>query len=136
MASNIMSSRMSGDSPQRPVRLQLSRRKGFNLQEHSRAINGLAAVNVARPSRWGNPFEVGKAKKCLLWDDKPIFVINVEHAVELHRQWLTYFLDNEFPGCGETKAALQNQLRGKNLACFCRGTQPCHADILLELAAR
>lgn len=45
----------------RPVRLQLSRKKGFRLQEASRALNGLEAVNVARPSRWGNPFKVGKA---------------------------------------------------------------------------
>lgn len=38
-----------------PIRLQLSRRKGFNLQAASRAANGLDAVNVARPSKWGNP---------------------------------------------------------------------------------
>jgi hypothetical protein len=28
------------------------------------------------------------------------------------------------------------QLRGKNLACWCKPGQPCHADILLELANR
>ena len=33
----------------RPVRLRLSRAKGFNLQEHSQAVNGLPAVNCARP---------------------------------------------------------------------------------------
>jgi len=27
-----------------------------------------------------------------------------------------------------------NELRGKNLACWCRLDQPCHADVLLELA--
>ncbi len=32
----------------RPVRLRLSRAKGFNLQAHSLATNGLEAVNVAR----------------------------------------------------------------------------------------
>ena len=26
------------------------------------------------------------------------------------------------------------ELRGKNLACFCSLDQPCHADVLLELA--
>lgn len=26
------------------------------------------------------------------------------------------------------------ELRGKNLACWCRLDQPCHADVLLELA--
>ena len=28
------------------------------------------------------------------------------------------------------------ELRGKNLACWCRLDQPCHADVLLELANR
>lgn len=31
-----------------PVRLQLSRRKGFDLQALSQATNGLSAANVAR----------------------------------------------------------------------------------------
>ena len=39
----------------RPVRLRLSRRKGFDLQALSRATNGLPAVNCARPGKWGNP---------------------------------------------------------------------------------
>jgi hypothetical protein len=43
-----------------PVRLQLSRRKGFDLQAASCATNGLDAVVVARPTKWGNPFVVGK----------------------------------------------------------------------------
>jgi hypothetical protein len=25
-------------------------------------------------------------------------------------------------------------LEGKNLACFCKESEPCHADVLLELA--
>jgi hypothetical protein len=28
------------------------------------------------------------------------------------------------------------KLRGKNLACFCPIDQPCHADVLLEIANR
>jgi hypothetical protein len=27
-----------------------------------------------------------------------------------------------------------SELRGKNLACFCKIGEPCHADVLLELA--
>ena len=115
-----------------PVRLQLSRAKGFNLQAHSRAINGLAAVRVARPGGWGNPFKVGETNKRLPGEDYARFVKHAAHAVSLHRQWLTYFVDNDFPGCAETRRALQD-LRGKNLACWC-GDGPCHADTLLELA--
>lgn len=40
----------------RPVRLQLSRAKGFNLQAQSRGLNGLPARSVARPGPFGNPF--------------------------------------------------------------------------------
>ena len=32
------------------------------------------------------------------------------------------------------KAVLRNVLRGKNLACSCSLHQPCHADVLLEVA--
>lgn len=44
----------------KPLRLQLSRRKGFDLHAHSIATNGLPAVHVGRPGPWGNPFVVGK----------------------------------------------------------------------------
>ena len=40
----------------RPVRLQLRRSRGFDLQAASRALNGLPAVVVSRPSPFGNPF--------------------------------------------------------------------------------
>ena len=43
----------------RPVRLRLSRQKGFRLQAASKAVNGLPAVSVGRPGRYGNPFTVG-----------------------------------------------------------------------------
>jgi hypothetical protein len=38
-----------------PVRLQLSRRAGFDLQSLSHDANSLPAVVVARPTKWGNP---------------------------------------------------------------------------------
>lgn len=28
------------------------------------------------------------------------------------------------------------ELRGKNLACWCKPGEPCHADVLLEIANR
>jgi hypothetical protein len=28
------------------------------------------------------------------------------------------------------------ELRGKNLACWCKLDQPCHADVLLDLSNR
>jgi hypothetical protein len=95
----------------RPVRIQLSRAKGFSLQEHSRAINGLAAVNCTMPSKWGNPYRVGvdgwTAKDC----------------IAAYRGMVL--------GCMPLE-----ELRGKNLGCFCKPGDLCHADTLLELANR
>lgn len=115
-----------------PERIQLSRRKGFNLQAHSKATNGLEAVNVARPSKWGNPFVVGKfgnRAECV-------------HAFDL--------LANGYKTIsrGDPKAqdrwhqhakANIESLRGKNLACWCplpKEGEPdmCHAAVLLEIA--
>lgn len=49
-------------------------------------------------------------------------------------------ISSGWPGYGEgrvldMKLALP-ELRGKNLACWCRSGEPCHADVLLELANR
>lgn len=91
-----------------PVRIQLSRKRGFNLQEYSHQINGLPAINVARPSRYGNPYKVGvhgDAEECVRRFKKYWIV-----GIEIH------------------------SLRGKNLACWCGAGSTCHADYLLETA--
>lgn len=115
-----------------PVRLQLSRRKGFNLQEHSRAINGLDAVNVARPGKWGNPWRVGESG-----------IPDATEAVRRFRASVIGFdTPNSFcPPIAHPESTIgkiigsAHELRGKNLACWC-GDGPCHADVLLELANR
>ena len=115
----------------RPVRLQLSREKGFNLQAHSRATNGLPAVNVARPRKWGNPYKVGVAFEGAGWR---IPVVTPEIAVELFRERWQGWLDADYPGQAASRAALDS-LRGHNLACWCPLNAPCHADVLLDLAS-
>ena len=93
----------------RPVRLQLSRRKGFDLQAASRTVNGLPAVNVARPSKWGNPFTVatsGRVPAILRFACEVAPLLDVTPLTE------------------------------KNLACWCKPNEECHADVLLDLANR
>lgn len=90
-----------------PVRLRLSRAKGFNLQAVSRALNGLEAVNVARPTKWGNPFTVANSG-------------GVHPAIRY--------------ACEYARYVDAHPLRGKNLACWCAPDAACHADTLLELA--
>ena len=128
----------------RPVRIQLSRRKGFRLQEHSRALNGLPAVNVARPSRWGNPFKVGRETE--LYKFPAILGVTpktLEHV--LISFWSLVSSDNppeillkkggrEVKVSYPSKDEIRRHLRGKNLACWCPLDAPCHADILLRIA--
>jgi hypothetical protein len=111
----------------KPVRIQLKRSKGFNLQAVSQAINGLECVNVARPSRWGNPFVIGKDG-------------DAAECVRKYAEMLTpYRHHGENSGLDKfliSTASLediQTALRGKNLACWCAAS-PCHADVLLSIA--
>ncbi len=106
-----------------PVRVQLSRRKGWRMP--------LNTVKVARPSKWGNPFVVcpDEVPGELLDDDKGyVAVKDAVAAVQTYRGWLTESADTP-----ELLRDVQT-LRGKNLACWCPLDQPCHADVLLEIA--
>jgi hypothetical protein len=96
----------------KPCRLRLSRRPGFDLQRESLERNGLPAVNVSRPSRWGNPFVAAKLPG---------------GAAEAVARFRAFAADRGF------RAAARAALSGKNLACWCAPGQPCHADILLEI---
>lgn len=119
-----------------PVRLQLARSKGFNLQRHSVEANGLSAVNVARPSRYGNPVtEQDFLELQAIWKEmgrKPIKGPWQQHAVRCFDAWL----GGKFADLGKppTAAEIRRDLKGKNLACWCKPGDPCHADVLLEIA--
>ncbi|TVR12287.1 MAG: DUF4326 domain-containing protein [Salinarimonadaceae bacterium] len=116
----------------RPVRIQLSRRRGFELQAASRALNGLPAVVVARPTRWGNPWRVGEAHAPSAAAAASRFRSAVLGRV-LHGTLLS---PNAHPESyiGRIIADAPRDLRGKILACWCAPGAPCHADALLELA--
>ncbi len=121
----------------RPVRLQLSRRKGFDLQAHSRAVNGLPEVSVARPGKWGNPFVIHPNQKPgRSWSDSYFSVPTADEAVACYRLLFFEPLDpSPYTRAYILRSSL-NELRGKNLACRCKLGDPCHADVLLELANR
>lgn len=75
-------------------------------------------MRVARPGKWGNPFRIGidgSQAECV-----SRFRAFAAHKAGADPTWL---------------AALRAELGGKNLACWCRPGSPCHADVLLELAA-
>jgi hypothetical protein len=144
----------------RPIRLRLSRAKGFDLQEASRAANGLDAVSVARPGPHGNPFVVEFVKgmdsqgwRVVHKDTRlqprgySFGLYSREHALQqaaaAFRDWTSGCLPlPQFkstiplePSRAEFIRSTE-PLRGKNLACWCALDAPCHADVLLELANR
>ncbi len=100
-----------------PDRLQRSRRKGWRMPA--------SAVYVGRPTRWGNPFAVGKSAIDPDSNER-VLVRDRAHAVALYRAWLPKQLA-EHPD-------LLPPLKGKDLACWCPLDGPCHADVLLEWA--
>lgn len=105
-----------------PERVQLSRRKGWRMPPNT--------VKVDRTTKWGNPFIVGKHG-------------TQEHCVYLFRAMLAgYICISEGPGIKEQEiyramvTANRDELRGKNLACWCKPGSPCHSDALLNLKHR
>jgi hypothetical protein len=120
-----------------PIRLQLSRRKGFDLQALSMATNGLPAVNVARPSRWGNPFTMKRAIEAgfIRSPDEPLANL---FLVDVFSDWLAergcWWQSSKSDQRRADFLRFIPELRGKNLACWCKPGEPCHADILIEIA--
>ncbi len=97
----------------RPKRIQRQRTKGWRMPE--------SAVYVGRPSRWGNMWRAGE-------EFAEGGVITAEGAVEQYRLLWT-------EGFSAAYVAYELvPLRGKDLVCWCPLDQPCHADVLLELA--
>ncbi len=102
-----------------PRRVQLSRRKGWKMPENT--------LKVDRTTKWGNPFVVG------------------EHGTRAECVRLFELLLGGYLCISENNADAQDaymkmarrdreQLRGKNLACWCPPDAPCHADVLLVMA--
>lgn len=98
-----------------PIRIQRKRTKGWRKPE--------GAVIVDRISRWGNPYKVGGRYFAFQGDyTTTAEVRDNAHAVELFIERKIRFLPDI------------EQLPGKYLFCWCPLDQPCHADVLLELA--
>lgn len=112
----------------RPVRIQMQRKKGFNLQAESLRINGLPAVLVTRQSRWGNPFVVGRdgtREECIQKYIADLLPYTHQHP----NNGLDKFYISE-----ANLSDIRRHLSGKNLACFCPLHLSCHADFLLKMA--
>ena len=134
-----------------PQRIQRQRTKGWRMPE--------GAVYVGRPTIWGNPFEAYKCPCCGYWDVRDdngvTYLVNHEYvrlpsiradrgtwttkaqanreAARLYNDEATYWLGGWETTRPDLHAALP-MLAGRDLACWCPLDQPCHADVLLEIA--
>jgi len=79
----------------RPVRLRLSRARGFDLQALSRSVNGLAAINCARPGKWGNRYRIGSRLAVAQYGIMIQTIETSAQAVALHRGWLANVLNGK-----------------------------------------
>ena len=67
------------------------------------------AVYVGRPTKWGNPYVIGRDG-------------TRDEVIKKYEQWL------------RSKSGLDvTELRGKDLVCWCK-PKACHADVLMKLA--
>lgn len=103
------------------------------------------AVYVGRPSRWGNPINISD-----LAAQHPSLTIEqlASMAVAGFRDLVrvgTLTLPNWRRSDGQRgpitwhcppPEVIRAELAGRDLACWCAPDQPCHADILLDLANR
>lgn len=106
------------------ARIQRKRTAGWRMP-----IN---TVYVGRPSKYGNPFKVGETIGC---DDNAT-------AVDLYRAWLEHGDTAPYPQPGESAqlaelrervlADAPRELAGRHLACWCKPSDACHADVLLD----
>ena len=105
-----------------PERIQLSRKKGWRMPPNTiKVARGRVEAGKLSDGGWGNPFVIG------------LHTRDAAEAVAKYHEWITACLAPDHPSREATIAALQT-LRGKNLACWCKLGQPCHADVLLKLA--
>lgn len=101
------------------VRVQLSRRKGWRMPPNT--------VKVDRTTKWGNPF-------------RPNARHDKEYCAKLFEYLAGGYICLGGPPIKTQEAYLAmakkniSDLRGKNLACWCRLDAPCHADVLLRAA--
>lgn len=136
-----------------PTRVQRQRVKGWKMPPNT--------VSVTRPGKFGNPFDFRSSDCCWLalsYGCRGDRLGRQEASVKAFREWI----EPQFHGkrtvryergvsFGDEKTSAQigprfivgappsiktirTELAGKNLACFCKLGEPCHADVLLELA--
>jgi Domain of unknown function (DUF4326) len=74
-----------------------------------------SAVDVTRPSPWGNPFVVGRDG-------------TQRECVQLYNAWI------DRPEQATLRERMRRDLAGHDLVCACGEGEPCHAHIVMWVA--
>lgn len=104
-----------------PKRIQRKRSKGWKMPENT--------VYVGRPTRWGNPYHVGSC----YFDDETGQTwehITRETATEFYQEAILH----HYPSVPFSVEDIVRELKGMDLACWCKPGDTCHADVLLQIA--
>lgn len=67
-------------------------------------------IYIGRPSKWGNPFKIGRDG-------------TRSEVIEKYRDWAAH---------NHTICESLYEIKGKTLACYCK-PQACHGDVLVEM---
>ena len=121
-----------------PKRIQRKRTKGWRMPPNT--------VCVDRSTKWGNhyrlvdvtddmpSFDYDGQRWWIVVGDGDVHISDAcDNKIELI-EWAVYNFEVDLKYLLEKEPDCLSPLRGKNLACFCPLDQPCHADVLLELA--
>lgn len=120
-------------------RIQLKRTNGWKMPPNT--------VKVDRTTKWGNPFVIVRRRsgptfrvsdrRGVVYFDFPTLVQAQALAVRLYLAYMNNVGRHgaiRDDGGAFLKILAKEELRGKDLACWCKPGDPCHADVLLELA--
>ena len=78
-------------------------------------------IYVGRPSRWGNQWIVGVSNYPAGLSEH----WTLEQCLNAYKGWLEFKVEDD--------SHFLDELKGKDLACWCALDKPCNADILLDM---
>lgn len=110
----------------KPFRVQRKRTKGWRMPANT--------IYVGRPTKFGNPYKPVDYLKSL----QGVHQLQKIPTIDLTNSKFYEFCVDAFKHYIESNPELMSlvkkELKGRNLSCFCPLDQPCHADMLLEIA--
>lgn len=106
----------------KPIRVRRRRTKGWKMPPNT--------MYVGRGTMWGNPFM--SIEKINPYNKKHQITIRLRAVTDTAEEAVGRYIHEVITDSYSELA--REKLKGKNLTCFCKLGEACHADILLEIA--